>query len=630
MEKASYNWNELPWKKAPLVLRSAGYPWQSLRARRRQLSLCFYEDRESCGIRTPRGTGKITDAGYDSLCCVCAPIPSECDFSAEADITVRRFLGEPAPNGQEGFGLFLRENIRRHPRLGVYYSNMAAVGGYLGRFNFFGRGGLERGDIAHVENRVLYRRVDRPGGVYRQEPLRYRIGEDRPLRLHISLRRQGGALFARMTGPDGADLLAPDNNGGPGELSGQAVPGEAPGSYRLELKGAFPPRPGKPVYLGFFAARGTEILIHKDSFRLALLGKERPLPEGGGVPAPAAEETPLPRKAFDASEYPARQGRVYRVSPDGSPSGDGSGEKPLDLYTAIERCGPDEELVLAPGRYLLPRSVVLEKRHSGRPGACKRISGDPDGGTVLDFGGTDGCLSLLGDYWVAENLHVTNGYGIQIEGSCNWLKHCSAFRNLETGILIRHHDNTSDRRDWPCCNLVEDCLSYENRDPSECNADGFACKVAAGTGNRFQNCTAFLNSDDGFDLFTKNREIGSVTLTDCRSCLNGYKRGDGDRLEETKGNGNGFKLGGTGMRIEHSVTRCEAVGNRQYGFTNNSNPFMALTECSARNNGRENIRYAVYEGSRLKRLRRLKACESRDARDFRPELLLEDLTRGLG
>ena len=99
-----------------------------------------------------------------------------------------------------------------------------------------------------------------------------------------------------------------------------------------------------------------------------------------------------------------------------------------------------------------------------------------------------------------------------------------------------------------------------------------------------------------------------------------------NKLLESKGNGNGFKLGGSGIRVDHIVTDCVAEGNRRHGFTNNSNPYMVLTKCRAANNMRKNIYYEVFSGSRIKRRFITKDCVTRNDPDFQLEILLKKIT----
>ena len=125
-----------------------------------------------------------------------------------------------------------------------------------------------------------------------------------------------------------------------------------------------------------------------------------------------------------------------------------------------------------------------------------------------------------------------------------------------------------------------------------------------------------MNADDGFDLFAKNRAIGSVIIEDCESYLNGYVVARDGAVFPTRGNGNGFKLGGSGIYAEHIVRKCIAEGNKRDGFTSNSNPYMNLEDCVSRNNGRKNISYGYYEGARTRNSCRIVHCDTSDNKDF--------------
>jgi hypothetical protein len=116
------------------------------------------------------------------------------------------------------------------------------------------------------------------------------------------------------------------------------------------------------------------------------------------------------------------------------------------------------------------------------------------------------------------------------------------------------------------------------------NADGFAAKLTCGEGNVFDGCMSYNNSDDGWDLFAKSATgpIGVVTIKNCIAFRNGYTedgRGYGDC------DGNGFKLGGSGVGTAHIVENCLAFENLHCGFTDNNNPKLgSLTNCTAYNN----------------------------------------------
>ena len=171
-------WSVIPWKKALLKASILKAPWRRWQTHQKKAAEWIVETPKVCRLSMPEEKGKITDAGYDDMVCIYTKISSFDDFIAEADITVNQFLYEPEPNNQEGFGLFVRETVKRHPVNGLYYSNMAAVGGYYGRYNLFGRSGIRGEDISHIDHYYLYRKVNHPEGFYEHDPLRYRVSPD--------------------------------------------------------------------------------------------------------------------------------------------------------------------------------------------------------------------------------------------------------------------------------------------------------------------------------------------------------------------------------------------------------------------------------------------------------------------
>ena len=119
------------------------------------------------------------------------------------------------------------------------------------------------------------------------------------------------------------------------------------------------------------------------------------------------------------------------------------------------------------------------------------------------------------------------------------------------------------------------------------NADGFAAKLTCGEGNVFDGCMAYNNSDDGWDLFAKaaTGPIGIVTIQNCVAFRNGFTE-----FGEGYGNcdGNGFKLGGSGIGSAHVVKNCLSFENLHCGFTDNNNPKLGtLINCTAINNNGE-------------------------------------------
>jgi hypothetical protein len=134
--------------------------------------------------------------------------------------------------------------------------------------------------------------------------------------------------------------------------------------------------------------------------------------------------------------------------------------------------------------------------------------------------------------------------------------------------------------------LVKDCYSHSNYDTDDGeDADGFAAKLTCGEGNQFIGCVAKYNVDDGWDLYTKSKtgKIGSVYFEDCEASNNGETE-SGESTDDS--DGNGFKLGGSKISVDHKLVECRAYDNKKHGFTANSNPGdITLIDCEASGNG---------------------------------------------
>jgi len=122
-------------------------------------------------------------------------------------------------------------------------------------------------------------------------------------------------------------------------------------------------------------------------------------------------------------------------------------------------------------------------------------------------------------------------------------------------------------------NLVRNCVSRNNYDPSSGggNADGFVGESAGGT--VFEDCVAYGNSDDGFDLWRGENEV----IRGCVAYDNGY---DPDGNEA--GDGNGFKLGGGATSGGHRIERCVSYRNAARGFHYNEADIpIEMVNCTA-------------------------------------------------
>lgn len=179
------------------------------------------------------------------------------------------------------------------------------------------------------------------------------------------------------------------------------------------------------------------------------------------------------------------------------------------------------------------------------------------GGTIDCSGvpGTGRGVALTGSYWVVQNMTIKNApdNGLILQnGGFNRVSNVKTLTNKDTGLQIANgsHDN-----------LIIGCTSSNNNDTQNGgeNADGFACKQTGGRNNKFENCTADGNSDDGWDLYDQPY---TVVITGCVAKNHG--RG-------SNGDGNGFKLGSAGQNIPHTVTNCTATNNKKNGYDGNGN-----------------------------------------------------------
>ncbi len=122
-------------------------------------------------------------------------------------------------------------------------------------------------------------------------------------------------------------------------------------------------------------------------------------------------------------------------------------------------------------------------------------------------------------------------------------------------------------------NLFLNCDAYNNWDYTSedgrgGNVDGFGVHVYAGaTGNVFNGCRAWFNSDDGFDCINTAEP---AVFKNCWAMYNGYTPDFTSR-----GDGNGFKVGGyayaPASELPNPIPRhitfgCIAVGNKANGF----------------------------------------------------------------
>ncbi|SDZ46829.1 Ig-like domain (group 3) [Evansella caseinilytica] len=290
-------------------------------------------------------------------------------------------------------------------------------------------------------------------------------------------------------------------------------------------------------------------------------------------------------------------GDIY-VSPAGTKEGDGSKDHPLDLDTAVHFVSEGQKIIVQEGQYIRHTPLEIKKYNDGTKEAMKYLVADPEAEErpVIDFDRRSEGVVHSGNYWHVEGIDFArsagNTKGYTIGGSYNIIENIRVFENGDTGLQISRTDSSAPREEWPAHNLVLNSVAFDNRDPSENNADGFAAKLTVGEGNVFRGCISHNNIDDGWDLYTKvgTGAIGAVTIENSIAFNNGRLT---NGYEGNAGK-NGFKLGGEGIHVPHVIRNSIAFGNGYFGFTSNSNPGLIAENNIGYNNGGANISFTTY------------------------------------
>lgn len=295
------------------------------------------------------------------------------------------------------------------------------------------------------------------------------------------------------------------------------------------------------------------------------------------------------------------------VSPTGKASGKGTKDDPMDFESALAVNRAGKNILMMEGTYGYDHQLTIgvggigagyANKNNGSQSAYNVVRACDGAKVRLDFSSqpynmSDTSLNARGlqlnaDYWYFYNIEIYGAAdnGVMVSGSHNIFERCVFDSNRDTGLQISRRDSSvTDYKDWPSYNLILNCTSKNNCDPATYeNADGFASKLTCGDGNTFDGCISHNNSDDGWDLFAKTATgpIGVVTIRNCIAMRNGMTESG---ISESSCDGNGFKLGGSGVGTPHVVTNCLAIENIHHGFTDNNNPSaISVINCTAVNN----------------------------------------------
>lgn len=313
---------------------------------------------------------------------------------------------------------------------------------------------------------------------------------------------------------------------------------------------------------------------------------------------PTTAPTPVPTVTPVPTATPV-SGSLY-VAPNGAAGNPGTIGSPTTLSSALTRVAAGGTIYMRGGTYSFTAPVTVERENSGSSGLRKNLVAYGSEKPVLDFSGetfasTERGLQIFGHYWNVKGLEVKGAgdNGIFIGGNYNIIQNVEVHHNRDSGLQISRYSSTlSNMADWPSYNQIIGVYSHDNFDPDNGeDADGFAAKLTIGPGNVFDYCISAWNTDDGWDLYTKSDTgpIGVVTIKNSIAYKNG-QTSDGNSTANS--DGNGFKLGGEKIAVNHIVQNSIAFQNKKHGFTYNSNPgSIQMTNNTSWSNGQSNYAF---------------------------------------
>jgi pectate disaccharide-lyase len=582
------------------------------------------------------GGGKIT-GDHDGITFYYTEIDALKDnFELSANIKVEAFA-KPSYDAQESFGIMARDAIGKDLDSSPFYSNMAAIGGYA------------KGTIWPLGTQLIIRTgVEAPDGTGGKGVKSLMLKEERPTTdntypvkdYRLTLAKTNSGYVGKLNNDIEDIHFEPNINVQDGKLyvgfyaarlatievsdiqftvtaaktDAPAVP--APPRMQLVMYDMFYSEQTSrvnynfnvlPSVSGLLTVKQGENVVIQD--RLMSPGKQNEVwlsltPDSKTNITVTYE--PDKNLLLDSYDKIIRSFTVTHkdidhdiiVSTTGTSDGLGTAESPMDLDSAVNFVKPGRKVIVQDGVYKRNTELNIMKHNNGTPTAMKYLEAAPGAKPVIDFNKVGEGAILSGNYWHIKGLDFArtagNSKGFTIGGSYNIVENSRFYENGDTGLQISRTDGSSNITEWPSYNLILNSVSFDNRDPSDNNADGFAAKLTSGYGNIFRGTISHNNIDDGWDLYTKTGSgaIGPVLIEDSIA----YNNGTLTNGTVGKGDKNGFKLGGEGIHVPHIIRNSIAFGNGAYGFTSNSNPGVIAENNIGFNNDRGNLSFTSYEG----------------------------------
>lgn len=261
-----------------------------------------------------------------------------------------------------------------------------------------------------------------------------------------------------------------------------------------------------------------------------------------------------------------------------------------EVLAAVKNAKPGDVILVKGGTYNFDQRIDIKV--SGTEDAPIVLKSDPSDKQRATFnfaalaeGDSNQGIILRSSYWHIKAIDIVKAgdNGILITGGHdNAIEFCTFSQCADSGLQISGGASN---------NLILNCDSYFNADSKIENADGFACKLDVGSGNKFKGCRAWQNLDDGWDGYLKQTDNVSTTYEDCWAFNNGILKNG----EPSGGDGNGFKSGGSDDKtLKHNATyvNCISANNMKNGFDHNSNRgAIALLNCAAFFNKNKNLSF---------------------------------------
>lgn len=293
---------------------------------------------------------------------------------------------------------------------------------------------------------------------------------------------------------------------------------------------------------------------------------------------------------------------IYASPKGGGTTATGTKEDPYNLPYAIQLSKPGHCVYLLEGVYAYSYPIKIESASETYPSKSTdemktlmpALNDDLSEQKVtfdfssMSFYSSNRGLSINSDFWHLKDFEVKGAgdNGVYVGGNHNIIENLDIHDCQDSGLQLGRKSSSDVTIDqWPTDNLILNCTSHDNHDPTGEDSDGFACKLTTGYRNVFDGCIAYNNVDDGWDLYTKSETgpIGPVTIRNCVSFNNGITSYG---VGTPNSDGNGFKLGGEVIPVNHKVINSIAFNNCAHGFTDNSNPgTILLQNCTSYNNG---------------------------------------------